>query len=84
MTSSPALFKQARGTSSASVVTFFIASSFGAALIFVGSVMTATGALTRSKIVPRLTANGSWRCPTNIRAGIAQPGMFTVYRCLAA
>ena len=43
-----------------------------------GSVITATGAFTRSKIVPRLTANGSCRWPTNSLPGVPQPGMLTL------
>ena len=65
-------------TSSASEVTFASSMVFGAALISAGSVITATGAFTRSKIVPRLTAKASLRWPTNILAGMLQPGMLTV------
>jgi hypothetical protein len=86
MTSSPCslLFRQDLCTSRASVVTFLSARVLGAAPIKVASVMTPTGAFTRSKMVPRLTANASWRWPTKSRAGWLQPGMFTVCTCWAA
>ncbi len=51
---------------------------FGAALISAGSVITDTGALTRSKIVPRLTAKASLRWPTKSLAGMLQPGTLTL------
>ena len=77
MTGSALWVRQLVCTSSASVVTLASSMVLGAALIKAGSVITATGAFTRSNTVPRLTANASLRWPTNSRAGCAQPGMLT-------
>jgi len=57
---------------------------FGAALISAGFVITSSGALTRSKIAPRLTANGSCRWPTKTRALVLQPGSLTSWMWRAA
>ena len=77
ITSSPAV-RQLLWISMASVVTLESSMMFGTALISAGLVMTDTGALTRSKIVPRFTAKGSLRWPTKSLAGWLQPGMLTV------
>ena len=77
MTLSPeALVRQVVGTSNASEVMFLSAMvPAPKAAALASLVMTAAGALIRSKIVPRVTANASCRWPTNTLPGVAQPGM---------
>ena len=84
MTGSVPATRQLRCTSTAIEVTFLLPMVLATAPMLAGLVITATGAFTRSKIVPRLTAKLSWRWPTNTLAGMLQPGMLTVWMCLAA
>jgi hypothetical protein len=70
--------RQVRCTSIANEVTLASSIVLGTALIRAESVITSTGALTRSKMVPRLTAKASLRWPTKSRAGCVQPGTFTL------
>ena len=80
--------RQSLWTSSASVVTLWSWMEFAAAaLMFAGLVITDSGAFTRSKMGPRLTAKPSWRWPTNMRPvslPLGQPGIFTSWMCLLA
>jgi len=78
MTGSPAPLatRQAAGTSSAIDVTFLSASeSVPTSRLALSSRKAALGTFTRSKITPRLTANGSLRWPTKTLPGEVQPGM---------
>ena len=60
------------------MVTFLSPMVLGKAPMLARLVMAVSGTLTLSKMVPRLTAKASWRWPTNMRAGMLQPGRFTV------
>ncbi len=75
--------RQLAGISTASEVTFLSDSSPNSltslvpfkALALASLVMTLAGALTRSKMRPRLTEKASLRWPTKTRPGVLQPGM---------
>ena len=69
------------GSSSARVVMFLSPMVLGTSARPAGVLpptTTAGGAFTRSKMVPRLTANDSWRWPTNTRPWPSQPGTLTL------